>query len=186
MGKRPEILDIIDEDDHVIGQAPRRRFHDEGLLHREIHVWLYTPNGEIVLQRRARTKRRHPGLLDASVGGHVKSGRGFLDAAVREMEEETGIKTTPEELTELLRYRRWVCDIHSHVSNNVLRTVYAYRFTGMIDGLRVEANEAMGFELWPLDKLLHPTEVERRHFIPALFSNTNHRIYQMLQKLIDG
>lgn len=36
-----------------------------------IDVLLFTPNGEVILQKRAKHKNHNPGLIDKSVGGHL-------------------------------------------------------------------------------------------------------------------
>jgi len=62
-------LNIVDEEGNIVGEETRENIHKNGLLHREIHVWLYTPNREIIFQHRAKDKDTYPDLLDASVGG---------------------------------------------------------------------------------------------------------------------
>ena len=66
-------LNIVDENDQIIGEDTRENIHRKGLLHREIHVWFYTPKSEIVFQHRAKNKDTFPDLLDATVGGHVEN-----------------------------------------------------------------------------------------------------------------
>jgi len=72
MNELKQILEIVNENDEVIGLENRTKIHTEGLLHREIHVWFITPNGEIVFQHRAKDKDTYPDKLDATVGGHVE------------------------------------------------------------------------------------------------------------------
>jgi hypothetical protein len=79
------MLEVIDEEGNVIGRETREHIHREGLLHREVHVWLYTPDGNVILQRRAKDKDLYPGLLDASVGGHVEMGADYEESAITEM-----------------------------------------------------------------------------------------------------
>ena len=62
-------LNIIDEDDNIIGEDSRENIHRKGLLHREIHVWIYNKKGEILFQKRSITKDTWTGLLDASACG---------------------------------------------------------------------------------------------------------------------
>ena len=38
-------LNIVDEDDNIIGEDTRENIHKNGLLHREVHVWLYNDEG---------------------------------------------------------------------------------------------------------------------------------------------
>ena len=74
MNNQLELLEIINEHDEVIGLETRGKIHQDGLLHREIHVWFITPNGEIIFQHRAKDKDTYPDKLDATVGGHVEPG----------------------------------------------------------------------------------------------------------------
>ena len=39
-----EKLNIVDENDEIIGEEARGKIHKDGLLHRETHVWFLTPN----------------------------------------------------------------------------------------------------------------------------------------------
>lgn len=81
------ILDIVDENDQIIGQATRDKIHRQGLLHREIHVYFITPQQEIIFQHRAKDKETFPDLLDATVGGHVEIGDSYELTAIKETEE---------------------------------------------------------------------------------------------------
>lgn len=55
-----EILDVVNDNDEVIGQAERDRVHSEGLVCRLVYVCFYTAKGEIILQRGAILKRMIP------------------------------------------------------------------------------------------------------------------------------
>src|SRR5574343_530627 len=87
-----ELLDIVNENDEIIGQDTRENVHKFGLLHREIHIWFITPDGNMIFQHRAKDKDTYPDLLDATVGGHVDQGMTYEESAIKEMEEETGLK----------------------------------------------------------------------------------------------
>lgn len=87
-----ELLDIVDEDDSVAGSGSRKEIHQRGFCHRSVHVFLLDGEGRIYLQRRALTKREHPGKWDSSASGHVLSGEGYEAAAARELLEELGIR----------------------------------------------------------------------------------------------
>ena len=88
-----EYFDIVDENDQVIGTAPRSRCHgDPSLIHRTAHVVVLHPDGQrILLQKRAMTKDIQPGKWDTAVGGHLAHGESYEDGARREMSEELGL-----------------------------------------------------------------------------------------------
>lgn len=101
MGKG-DIVDLVDDSDRVIGQAPRYKCHgDPRLIHRAVHILLFNDRQQLLLQKRSLRKDIQPGKWDTSVGGHLDPGEDYRSAAVREMCEELGVKGIP--LTELYR-----------------------------------------------------------------------------------
>jgi isopentenyl-diphosphate delta-isomerase len=85
-----ELFDVVDLDDKVVGQSPRREVHAQKLLHRAVHVLVHDPNGHLFLQRRSMSKDTFPGCWDSSCSGHVDAGEDYLIAARRELGEELG------------------------------------------------------------------------------------------------
>ncbi|MEP6754500.1 MAG: NUDIX domain-containing protein [Chthonomonadales bacterium] len=76
--------------------APRWLFHLLGLPHRASHIGLLSPNGLVILQRRAATKKDWPNAWDMAVAGHVPVGENgvsltFRAGAEKEMIEEIGL-----------------------------------------------------------------------------------------------
>lgn len=98
-----EVLDVVDTEDRVVDQAPRGEVHDQGLLHRAVHVLLLDPQDRLILQRRAQTKRTYAGLWTSSASGHVPTGQAPVAAAHRETEEELGLE--PVDLSHVGRTR---------------------------------------------------------------------------------
>jgi len=92
MSKKSEVFDIVDENDRVIGQAPRSECHgNPSLVHRVAHVLVFDRGGRLLLQKRSRNKDIQPGRWDTSVGGHLDPGESYLEAAYREAREELGL-----------------------------------------------------------------------------------------------
>jgi isopentenyldiphosphate isomerase len=91
-----EILDVVDAHDLVMGAMERGEIHRKRLFHRSVHVFLFDEAGRIYLQKRSFEKLEHPGKWDSSASGHVESGESYQEAAGRELEEEIGVKASPE------------------------------------------------------------------------------------------
>jgi len=85
-----EFLDIVDDQDEVVGKASIKEIYDKKLPHRIIHVLIFNSEGKIVLQMRSKEKKFCPQHWCTSVGGHVSSGESYEEAAGREFEEELG------------------------------------------------------------------------------------------------
>jgi isopentenyl-diphosphate delta-isomerase type 1 len=86
-----EIFDVVDEADRVVGQAPRSVVHRERWLHRAAHVFVFDSAGRLALQLRSAAKDEYPLCFTSSASGHLGSGEGYEEAAVRELGEELGL-----------------------------------------------------------------------------------------------
>ena len=97
-----ELLDIVDELGKPTGETVERSLaHSKGILHRTSHVWLvrkYNSKLQILLQKRSSNKDSHPNCYDISSAGHIPSGIGFKESAIRELKEELGVNATTEDL----------------------------------------------------------------------------------------
>ena len=99
-----EIFDVVNERDEVVGQATRREVHGKGLLHRAVHVLAFNRRGQVFLQKRSMAKDSAPGCWDSSCSGHLDAGEDYPAAAVRELEEEIGLRIAgPHLLTPVFR-----------------------------------------------------------------------------------
>lgn len=86
-----ELLDVVDEDDNVIGVKTRGEIHARGLMHRAVHILVFNSSEELFIQKRSMSKDENPGQWDSSAAGHVDSGETYLQCAIRELEEELGV-----------------------------------------------------------------------------------------------
>ncbi|MFD3516585.1 NUDIX domain-containing protein [Streptomyces sp. NPDC058657] len=91
-----EILDIVDENDEVVGQAPRGEATARGLRHRCAFIRVRDAAGRTFVHRRTATKLVFPSLYDMFVGGVVGAGESYDEAALREAEEELGVSGLPQ------------------------------------------------------------------------------------------
>jgi 16S rRNA (adenine1518-N6/adenine1519-N6)-dimethyltransferase len=90
-GGQAERFAVVDEQDQVVGEAPRGEVHGNNLLHRAVHLFLFNRQEELFLQKRSPWKDRHPLLWDSSAAGHVDAGEDYDEAARRELDEELGV-----------------------------------------------------------------------------------------------
>lgn len=89
-----EFLDIVNDEDKVIGKAPKKEIYQNKHIHRIIHVLIFNDKNEMALQLRGKTLPFCPDHWSTSVGGHVQSEEKPEIAALREYKEELG-ETTP-------------------------------------------------------------------------------------------
>ncbi len=90
-----EVVDLVDEEDNVIGAATIVECLQNGFLHRAVAVLVMRSDGGFILQQRSKRDLWHPGLWTLSSTGHVKKGESYDSAAKRELREEIGIEASP-------------------------------------------------------------------------------------------
>ncbi|GGM55448.1 putative Nudix hydrolase [Micromonospora sonchi] len=90
-----ELLDIVDDQDRVIGQARRDEAYARRLRHRCVFVLARDAAGRIFVHRRTAQKLVFPSCYDMFVGGVVGAGESYDEAALREAEEELGVTGLP-------------------------------------------------------------------------------------------
>lgn len=100
-----EIWDIYDENANRTGRTMERGEPKAGDYMLCVHIYLCTPDGKFLVQKRAMNKETHPGEWDVT-GGAVLSGENSIDGAIRETEEEVGIKLDKSELLLVGRLKR--------------------------------------------------------------------------------
>lgn len=89
-----ELLDLVDDNDSVIGTKKRTEVDEENLTnYRVVNVFIKNSEGELWIPRRTAHKRIFPLCLDMSMGGYVQSGESYEDGLKREMREELNIDT---------------------------------------------------------------------------------------------
>jgi isopentenyl-diphosphate delta-isomerase len=93
-----EYLDLVNEQDEVIGKKLRSEIYAEGLHNlRVVNVFLMNSEGKLWIPRRTAQKHIYPSCLDMSAAGHVESGETYDESFKRELSEELNIDadTTP-------------------------------------------------------------------------------------------
>jgi isopentenyldiphosphate isomerase len=139
-----EYLEIVNERGEVLGLAPRSKIHgDPSLLHRVVHVLVFDPDGKVLLQKRSMNKDVAPGRWDTSVGGHVDPKEGLIEAAMREMEEELGIRAQVEFL-------------YTYKHSNPYETELVHTYKCVLDGncsLSFNREEIDELRFWGIDEI---------------------------------
>ena len=102
--QRDELLDVVDDEDRVVGQARRGDIYAGRLRHRTTMIVVRDPDGRVLVHRRAPTKLVLASMLDMMIGGVVGAGEGYEACAARELAEEVGVSGVPLRPVERFRY----------------------------------------------------------------------------------
>lgn len=152
----PEMVDLVDRHGGLLGrQLDKQSVHQQGLWHRDVHVWI-TDGEHLLEQQRAGHKKIMPDTWDVSIGGHVAAGETFLDAAVRETEEELGLRFAPNRF-------RWAGALAVEMPMGSGVNAWIHRTAGEhfvvvernldVDRLTLQTSEVSGARLYPIDQL---------------------------------
>ena len=88
----PDTLILVDENDKETGSCEKVDCHvGQGKLHRAFSVFLFNPEGKILLQQRSQNKMLWGGYWANSCCSHPRHGENTDDAAIRRIQEELGV-----------------------------------------------------------------------------------------------
>ncbi len=90
-----EPLILVDAQDSVLGYRDKASCHDgAGLLHRAFSVFLFDPQGRLLLQQRSASKRLWPLYWSNTCCSHPRRGETVEQAAHRRIGEELGLQAS--------------------------------------------------------------------------------------------
>jgi len=91
-----EMMDVVNEDDEVVGTASKQEIYEKLLPHRIAHILIFNDRGEMAIQKSSVHKKYCPLHWGTAVGGHVQAGESVEQAALREFKEEIGVQVPVE------------------------------------------------------------------------------------------
>ena len=123
---KEEFLDIVNEDDEIIGTASWKEMMEKKLLHRTSNVFIFNSKGELLIQQRAKTKYHSGGLWSNTVCSHPKPNETYLQATHRRLKEEMGFDC---------KLKKLFCFIYNTgFQNGLIENEYDCVFIGKFDG----------------------------------------------------
>ena len=141
-----EYLDVVDENNNLTGKTEERNIiHEKGIWHREVAVWIMNEQGEILLQKRASTKKQEPNKW-AICAGHIDAGETVENAILREIEEELGIKVSIEELEFLKTYKKQNDIPSNNIKNYNFQYMYFLKTNWKIENYKIRLIPFAEFE----------------------------------------
>lgn len=87
-----EQLILVDENDVEIGYLDKSSCHDAGgILHRAFSLFIFSPEGRLLMQRRSAEKRLWPHYWSNSCCSHPRKGETMEEATQRRLRDELNI-----------------------------------------------------------------------------------------------
>jgi isopentenyl-diphosphate delta-isomerase len=151
-----ELVVLVDEQNNVLGTMPKAAVHTtDTKLHRGFSLFVFNAKGELLITKRAMSKKTFPGVWSNTVCGHPAPGERPQDAAVRRLKEELEMTLNSIEFVTDYRYR--FSDANGIVENEICPV-----FWGMSNDVpqanpfEIEAMQWIAWEEFLQDIQLYP------------------------------
>ena len=147
-----ELIDVVDEQDNIIDVKPKKEVREKVLIHRGVVILALNSNDEVFVHQRALTKKTTAGYWDIFFGGYVSHNEDYLNAALRELEEESGIKAT--DLTFITKFRFRVSD------DDWFGKLYKCVFNGNLKLQKEEIDKGFFIPINELDNFIQKNKIK--------------------------
>ena len=116
---------LVNAADMPIGTAEKLAAHRTGMLHRALSIFIVSPRGSMLLQRRAAEKYHSGGLWSNACCTHPRVDEDVVDAARRRLREELGLECR---IARVLKFR-----YRARVSETYWEHEYDHVFVGICE-----------------------------------------------------
>ena len=153
-----ELLKTYDDHNDATGELVDRNIvHTKGLWHHEILVIVINEKNEILLQKRSWKRKYYPGKW-ALCAGHVIEREREYTAAIRELEEELGLKVKKEDLNFIGIHKK------NDPTNKKFSYIYVVRTDMKIEDYIIQKEELSAVKYIPINKLIRLTKLNDKSF----------------------
>lgn len=113
-----EFVVLVDEQNNPIGTMLKDKVHTFTTpLHRGFSLFIFNRNGDLLVTRRAATKKTFPDVWTNTVCGHPGPDEDPVTAAKRRLKDELGVISGDIKIVS--RYRYKFADIHGIMENEI-------------------------------------------------------------------
>jgi isopentenyl-diphosphate delta-isomerase len=124
-----ETLILVNRQDQPQGYEEKLTAHKLGLRHRAFSVFIFNPQGELLIQRRALCKYHSAGLWANTTCGHPRPGETNADAAKRRLWEELGIRCALMHVNEVCYTLKLENGLHENEYTHIFHGKFNGTFT---------------------------------------------------------
>lgn len=117
---------LVDASDNAVGTMEKMEAHRKGALHRAFSVLIFNSKGEMLLQKRAKSKYHSGGLWTNACCSHPQPGEQIAKAANRKLKQEMGIDLNPSFVYKFT--------YHAPLDNHLIEHEIDHVFVGQFDG----------------------------------------------------
>lgn len=137
---------LVDQNDNEVGFMEKMEAHKLGLLHRAFSVFVFNSKGELMLQKRAKSKYHSGGLWTNTCCSHPRPNEKVIEAAKRRMQEEMGFICEVEQKFSFI-YK-------AKLDNELTEHEYDYVFFGSYnEAPKLNPDEAESYRFMSVDEV---------------------------------
>jgi len=141
-----EMVILVDETDKEIGTEEKIKTHKEGKLHRAFSIFIFNSKGEMLLQKRAKSKYHSGGLWSNACCSHPRPKEDIEQAAHRRLMEEMGFDCDLQESFDFV-YK-------ANLDHDLTEYEFDHVFIGKYEGkIKLNPEEAEDFKWVNIDAL---------------------------------
>lgn len=146
-----EMVILVDENDKEIGTEEKMKTHKEGKLHRAFSIFIFNSKGEMLLQKRAKSKYHSGGLWSNACCSHPRPEENLEQSTHRRLKEEMGFDCDLQKAFHFV-YK-------TSLDNNLTEYEFDHVFIGEYDEeVKINQNEAEDFKWVSIDTLKEDVE----------------------------
>jgi isopentenyl-diphosphate delta-isomerase len=154
-----EILNVMDEQGNVVHTVTREEAERDNHITPNAIIFIFTPKGEVWVQKRAKTKKHYPGIWDVSACGAILHNEKPEQSALREMDEEMGV----------------ACDLYFVEAflneflgeDGSVRRRFSHLYIGVSDKIPQVNEEVEEFVAVPADELVQKIQQHPDEYVPS-------------------
>lgn len=149
-----EYFDVLNDKGEFTGVIDTRdNCHEKGLWHRAVYGFIFNKNGDVLLQKRSKTKKLWPDLWDVTAGGHVLKGEFGSQALIREIKEELNIDVNDTEIKYLVGSTS--TNIKGNIINNHFNECYIITKDVEISKIKLQEEEVSDIKWFSKEEILN-------------------------------
>lgn len=173
-----ETFSIVDRrDEHLLTVFSKSQLHKNGGYHRAVHVLVEVFGGLFILQKKSEGTENE-GKWSSAVSGHVRYGESYEAAAMREMNEELGIKADQKDLNKIAKIGP------SRNTDNEFVTIFTYLMDPNNEELRLNKEEIDEVVISELSSVIEDVVDHTDEYSPAFIEVFN--TFLSLEKGMEG
>lgn len=159
---------LVDENDKKIGAGEKLQVHREGKLHRAFSVFIFNKKGELLLQKRVKSKYHSPGLWSNTCCSHPRPGKNIRKEAEKRLQEEMGFICPLKEVF-VFHYKAELKTPHTRAKTKLIENEIDHVFIGKFNGApKSNPKEAEGWRWLAPGQLKKDIKQNPQNYTPWL------------------